>query len=50
MIHYPTTTTMHNAPINEIKAPKSQDISHKDPIPCGYPNKERNKKFFILAK
>ena len=42
MIHCLIAAMTHNAPVNEIKAPKSQDISHEDLIPCGCPNKERD--------
>jgi len=36
------TTTAHNTSANKIKAPKSQIITRKNPIPSYSPNKEGN--------
>ena len=40
MIHCLTTAATHNAPVNEVKAPKLQGISREDPIPCGCQTKK----------
>ena len=42
MIQCLTTTTTHNALVDEVKAPKLQVISRDDPIPCSCPNKEKD--------